>query len=255
MKTFNIKLSTFLTLVLLLGSSCGERFPDKYVIELPSAPEAWTSLFGYPHWRVEWLDPNGQKQILDIRGNSLKIELPVTWANPVTAWPYWPDYDLIPGIFKPAGGLFPFDTNGSRLYLSWEAGADTVFYWELLYASQNNLSRFPANFDWLRFRELFLDTLSESVRSDPWLVNWRSVAERTAAGNFDRRRLVPEPAETRVFPVPAVTWYGSSPFSKPLVFQDDEIPEFPVRPGLNVWISSKGILKVNNDVWVFIERQ
>jgi len=110
----------------------------------------------------------------------------------------------------------------------------------------------PANFDWLRFRELFeTDILNESVCEDPWLVNWRFAAEKTAANNFDRRRLVPEAAELTSFNVPAGLYYGTSPFAKPLYFKQGEKPAFPIRPGMNVWVSSEGILRVNANAWVF----
>jgi len=265
MKTYKIKLTTLLVMALQLAASllagCGDRFPSGYVLELPKPPESWVSILGEPWWRLEWVDPGGRKQIADVPDSSfgsLEIELPVTWTNPVTAWPYWPNHNLIPGFFKPAGALFPFDVSGNRLRLSWEAGVDTVFYWELALANEDNYSRLPSNFDWPRFRELFTpETLSEAVCEDPWLVDWRSVAERTVAGNFDRRRLVPQATEAAVIPIPADCkagpWYGSSPFAKPLAFSEEETPIFQLNPGINVWISADGILRANSNVWVFIE--
>ena len=189
--------------------------------------------------------------------------IPVTWTNPVVAWPFWPDHNLPPNILMPCGALFPFNASASkkntnRLILSWDAGIDAIFYWELALANSRkesvNTARIPANFDWLRFRELFrTNALSEAVIKDPWLVNWRTLAERTVESNFDRRRIVPETAESRHFPVPAGTWYGASPFAEPLIFAEGEQPVFPVRPGLNVWVSKEGILRVNGNTWVFTE--
>jgi len=263
MKTFFINLLTIFVLALQL-ISCRDINPSRYVLELPDTPEGWAYILGEPSWRIEWIDPDGKKQIADILpGDRLEIELPVNWANPVTAWPYWLEYDLIPGFFKPAGALFPFDAIGNRLFLSWEAGHDTVFYWELLLAQyvndldtdevdQINYSRLPAYFDWPRFRELFKEeVLDEAVCEDPWLINWRFVAERTVANNFDRRRLVPEAAVSNSFTVPSGLWYGTSPFAKPLYFISRETPFFPVRPGINVWVSTEGILRIYNDVWIF----
>ena len=246
--------------------SCREIIHSGYVLELPDAPEAWVSLLGEPNWRIEWLNSGGIKQTADIPPfKSLEIGIPAVWSNPVTAWPYWPEHNLIPGFFRPAGALFPFDANGGKLNLSWEAGPDTVFYWELIYANGHNYSRIPANFDWPRFRALFhADTLNESVRKDPWLVNWRSVAERTASGNFDTRRLVSEAAVLINIPLDSVLldysinghsgpWYGISPFAEPYLFPDSEPANFPVRPGINVWISAAGILRANGTAWVFTE--
>ena len=232
---------------------CGDRFPSRYTLEFPRAPEPWVSLLGEPHWRVEWLAPDGRRQTEDILpGGSLEIELPATWTNPVTARPYWPGHNLFAGLFMPAGALFPFDVDGSRLCLSWEAGPDTVFYWELAQAGSTDISKNPANFDWPRFRELLKsEDLNADVSRDPWLVDWRFVAEKTIEANFDRRRLVPQSAVSMNIPVSLGPWYGTSPFADPLSFAERETPSFQVRPGLNLWICSKGILRVNGNTQVF----
>jgi len=230
---------------------CGDLTSSAYTVIPPAAPETWVSLLGEPHWRLEWLDKSGSRRIADILpGKSMEIEIPATWANPVTAWPYWPDCNLPAGIFKPAGALFPFDADGRRLCLSWKAGPDTVFYWELALAGGQNVKKTPANFDWPRFRELISEgTINEAVRKDPWLVDWHSVAEKTINANFDSRRLVPKAAESMKIPAGGGPWYGTSPFSEPLFFKESETPVFPVRPGLNVWISSGGILRVSGKTW------
>ena len=232
---------------------CRDIIPSGYILEFPQPPESWVSILGEPHWRLEWLDPDGNKQITDILpGGGLEIELPVTWANPVTAWPYWPDRNLYHGIFKPAGALFPFDVSGDCLRLSWNAGKDSVFYWELTLANEENNSKMPAYFDWPRFRGLFNpETLNEAVCNDPWLPDWRSIAQKTINSSFDKRRLVPETTESLSIPVPTGVWYGTSPFTEPLHFTEDEIPAFPIRSGINVWVSVLGILQCNGKTWVF----
>ncbi len=247
-----IKLTVIIALALQF-SCCGDRFSSMYTVELPEIPETWVSLLGEPHWRVEWLAPDGKKQSKDIPPSSTtEIEIPATWANPVTAWPWWPDHNLIPRFFKPAGAIFPFDVSEKNLRLSWKAGPDTVFYWELAFANNQNALKIPANFDWPRFRELFeTGALNEAVVKDPWLVDWRNVAEKTIGANFDRRRLVPQAAETVTIPVSAGPWYGTSPFEEPLYFAEEEPPAFPVRPGVNVWISGGGILRCSDKTWVF----
>ncbi|WP_461247392.1 hypothetical protein [Treponema sp. R6D11] len=236
----------------LLFACCRDLLLSSYTVAPPSAPEEWVSLLGEPHWRLEWLDKNGNKRIADILpGARLEIEIPVTWANPVTAWPYWPEHNLPAGVFKPAGALFPFDADGGRLNLTWKAGVDTVFYWELALACDGQKDvKIPANFDWSRFRELLNDeTLNEEVRKDPWLVDWRTVAQKTISASFDRRRLVPEGAGSLSVPVACGPWYGTSPFGEPLFFDEGETPSFPVRPGFNVWVSSGGILRVSGKTW------
>jgi len=256
---------------MMLLASCADRFPSKYILELPPLlaaplqeaplqtaplPAAWVSILGEPHWRVEWVNPNGQKQIADFPAefvSGIEIEIPVTWVNAVIAYPYWPAFNIFPNIFKPAGAIFPFDARGRSLRLSWEAGYDSVFYWELVSAAQKN-THSPADFDWQRFRELFKsDVLSETVREDPWTVNWRNLAERTSESNFDRRRITAEAVESKQIPVPAGIWYGTSPFAKPLIRTGNEPAIFPVRPGINLWVSEKGILRVNGNTWIFTE--
>ena len=256
-----IAMKNFIYLITALAlTCCADRFSSRYILELPDVPSSWVSLLGEPHWRVERINPDGQKQIEDFppaMKKNIEAEIPDTWANPVTAWPYWPESNLPPCVFKPAGAVFPFDVREDRLCLSWEAGTDSIFYWELANSAsahgyKQEDKKIPMNFDWPRFRELFLsDALSEAVREDPWTVNWRSAAEKTIESNFDRRRIVPEAAVQKRYPVPCGSWYGTSPFAKPLFFTEKEQPVFPVRSGINVWISTEGILKVSGNTWVF----
>jgi hypothetical protein len=230
---------------------CGDICPSKYTLELPNPPESWVSLLGEPCWRVEWFDQNGENRRAELKsGENLEVEIPITWANPVIARPYWPEHGLNSGIFMPAGALFPFDAKKDAIRLSWEAGRDAVFYMELIFANEQNSSKIPANFDWPRFRELFSsDVLGEAVRKDPWLIDWRSVAEKTISGNFDRRRLVPKETKPKVIPDTSGIWYGTSPFAEPLVIESGE-DVFPVSVKINVWVSSNGILWANSDTWI-----
>jgi len=256
MKTNIFNLSKLAVIALALQfTCCADRFSSWYTLEFPRSPQSWVSILGEPHWRVEWLAPDGRRQSADLSpGGSLQIELPSTWVNPVIARPYWPGHNLYAGLFMPAGALFPFDVNKNRLCLSWEAGTDAVFYWELASANGGNMSRIPANFDWSRFRELFKsETLREDVREDPWLVDWSAVAESTVSSTFYQSRLRPEAAASATLPVPAGPWYGASPFSQPLYFAEDEARIFQVRAGVNTWVSAAGILRVNGGAWVFRE--
>jgi hypothetical protein len=251
MKTIYSKLTLASVLVLWLAA-CGSPFPARCALDLPQAPETWVSLLGAPWWRIEWVSSDGESCRRDIApGERIEIQPPATWTNAVLAWPWWPESGLIPGFFRPAGGLFPFDVDGETLRLSWEAGPDAVFYWELANANSGNAARIPANFNWPGFRELFnTDVINEKVRIDPWLADWHYIAEKTVESGFDRRRLVPEASESVNIPVPGGTWYGTSPFAEPLSFTRGTIPIFPVRPGINVWVSSEGILRCSGKAWV-----
>jgi hypothetical protein len=252
MKSLFFKITFVIVLVLQLAS-CGTRNSFVFTLELPETPQVWVHLLGEPHWRIEWFDPDEQKQLKDILpGIVPEIEIPVGWTNPVTAYPWWPEYNLAPGLFKPAGALFPYDISSNRMRLTWEAGIDTVFYFELAYANSQDIKKIPANFDWIRFRELLgSDVLSEEVCKDPWLVNWRFVAEKTISGNFDRRRIVPQVTEPVKIQLPARCWYTTSPFSEPLVFNGDELLVFMANSGINVWISGEGILRCNGKITFF----
>jgi len=249
MKTLFFKLAAVLLACMLLVS-CGDSTPS-YTAALPQPPEHWLLLLGEPHWRLEWLDSAGQKQMADfLPGQGIKIEVPATWASPIAAYPHWPGKNLPVGFFRPAGAIFPFDVDGETVNLSWEAGPAAVFYRELALANSDNSAKIPANFDWPRFRSLLQgDTINASVREDPWLADWRSIAEKTINANFDQRRLVPEAAESLAIPVSPGPWYGTSPFALPLIFAEGETPVFPVRPGINLWFSAEGILRANGKTW------
>jgi len=251
MKNLNFKLAiVFVTVLQLVG--CRDICPTKYVLVLPKPPETWVSLLGEPSWRIEWYAPNGEKQRAELQsGKNLEVEIPVTWTNPVIAYPYWSEHNLSPGFFMPAGALFPFDVEGNTLRLSWSAGKDVVYYMELVLANNDKSSKIPANFDWVRFRELFHDeTINKDVCEDPWLVGWRYVAEKTISANFDKRRLIPEKTESLNVPVPSGPWYGTSPFAKPLLAENNATVAFPVRSGINYWVSKDGILRINGKIWM-----
>ncbi|MCL2209454.1 MAG: hypothetical protein FWC19_08525 [Treponema sp.] len=252
MKTLLIKLLVGFALVLQF-TGCADHFSSVFILEIPKTPENWVSILGQPHWKVEWFDKNGEIQSKVVfPGHNTEAELPVTWVNPVTAWPFWPEHSLIPGNFKPAGALFPFDCSDGRMILSWEAGVDAFFYKELAFANSLNEKKIPSNYDWLRFRELFkTNVLDSAAVKDPWLIDWHYVAGKTIESNFDRRRLIPQAVTHLNIPAPSGTWYDSSPFSDPLYFPQEETPAFPLNTGSSVWVSSEGILRTNGKTWVF----
>ena len=231
-----------------------------HVLELPGLPAAWESMLGEPHWRVEWFDAEGRKRVAEAPGKAVPgISLPGTFANPVLAMPFWPEKGIPPGIFRPAGAIFPFDASGNRLVLSWRGGVDAVFFLELARAAGGEPSpggtaalRLPWNFNWPRFRRLFDDpVLNGEVRADPWLADWPGIADRTALSGFDRRRLVPAAAESLELPLGSGPWVGTSPFAAPLVF--DGRPAFPVRPAADAWVSAEGFLRASAEAWIWRE--
>jgi len=181
------------------------------------------------------------------RGNGgWNISLPQTWASAVSAFPFWPEKGIGPGIFKPAGAIFPYDASGGSLILSWQGGVDSVLYWELARAYG-----LPMNFNWPRFRRLFDDpSLNAEVRADPWLADWADIAAKIVKSGFDKRRLVPEARSALEVQVAPGPWIGVSPFSGPLIFE--ATPVFSVRSTADTWVSKEGILRCNSKTWIFI---
>jgi hypothetical protein len=254
---------------------CGESLLDsRYNLELPEIPVAWESLLGRPQWRIEWINGNGHKESKIFPENGkIEIDLPPTLASAVSAYPFWPNMDINPGIFKPAGAIFPFDVSGKNLVLSWRGGVDAALYWEFLKVSggarheddtashdadippeaeRAAVPRLPWNFDWPRFRQLFDDSaLNAEILADPWLADWHSIAEKIVQSGFDKRRLVPEARSSLQVPVCPGPWIGTSPFAIPLLFEAN--PVFSVRATGDTWISTEGFLRCNTKVWIFIE--
>jgi hypothetical protein len=243
----------------LLVAGCGRNPADSgYILELPDIPPAWMELLGSPRWRVDWISPEGQKESR-ITGGGMEITVPPAWTSPVAAWPFWPDKGIGPGIFRPAGALFPFDAAGDVVPLSWRNGVDAFLYWELVSAyaagtgAEASVPRLPWNFNWPRFREL-LDNpeLSEEIRLDPWRVDWKQAALQIAATGFDKRRIVPEARMAVSVPTSPGPWIGVSPFAPPLIFGEGETPAFPIGSEPESWFSPAGILRCTTETWIVI---
>jgi len=250
--------SSFFTFIVCAGfvlHGCGESLVDsRYSVEMPALPPAWVALLGSPYWQIEWLNSEGGKEVAFARNSGVEISLPSTWISPVSAKPFWPDRGLGPGIFKPAGAIFPFDVSGKSLVLSWQGGVDANLYWELAaaYGAAGQESvRLPWNFNWPRFRLLLSDpTLNAEVRADPWLADWSGIAAKIVQSGFDKRRLVPEARSVREIPVGPGPWIGASPFAPPLVFE--AVPVFPVRQAADTWVSAEGVLRCNTETWILL---
>ena len=265
----------FLAVLYCVGlflNSCGEALTDSsFALELPALPQAWEEVLGSPCWRIEWVNEDGRKEAMTVQGQGgWNISPPQTWASAVLALPFWPEKGLGPGIFKPAGAIFPYDASGGNLVLSWQGGVDAALYWELARAygvtgqdsteesperaagsERTAVARLPMNFNWPRFRRLFDDpSLNAEVRADPWLADWAGIAAKIVKSGFDKRRLVPEARSALTVPVSPGPWIGASPFAGPLVFE--ATPVFLVRPTADTWVSKEGLLRCNSEAWIFI---
>jgi hypothetical protein len=270
MKTYFLALISCMGLLL---NNCGEALTDSsFALELPVLPQAWEELLGSPRWRIEWVNEEGRKETMLAQGNGdWNISLPQTWVSAVTAFPFWSEKGIGPGIFRPAGAIFPYDASGRNHILSWQGGVDAVLYWELARAysgagqeeAEESLERAagsfraavtrrPMNFNWPRFRRLFDDpSLNAEVLADPWLADWAGIAAKIVKSGFDKRRLVPEARSALEVQVSPGPWIGTSPFAGPLVFE--ATPVFSVRPTADTWVSREGILRCNSETWIFIK--
>jgi hypothetical protein len=256
-------LTIFATLfTALLFCGCGDSLADShFVLDFPALPPAWTDLLGPPRWRVEWISPAGARESLetDFSGETggVEISIPPSQASPILAWPFWMARgrhpDIVAGSFRPAGAIFPFDAAGGRIALSWQGGVDAWFYHALIKAASAGAGlRVPQNFDWPRFRKLFLDSdVSAEVCADPWTADWPTIAAKVVESGFDKRRFKPATRVKLPIPVSKGPWIGSSPFVPSITFED--IPLFFVRPGTesDTWYSTEGVLTCAGTNWMF----
>ena len=247
----------FLILAILLPSCKNAPIRPAYRPIMPELPDHWQKILGEARWRLEWINESGSWQ--EWEGvNMPELPLMQEWANPVLAWPFWPEMDLIPGMIRPSGALFPWDVHEETLLLSWKGGVDAIFWKELALADRTSMvskENLPWYFDWSRFRELFeSDNIPMSVKKDPWLADWRDIAQRTVLSGFDRRRIVSRPSVELLIPGLGGLWAGSSPFASPL----EAAPEGPLK--LNVWdipdtwVSAEATIRCSNAGYVFIKR-
>jgi hypothetical protein len=271
MKTFLFGLLSCLAVVfVLVCAGCGRVLSDEgYILELPALPAEWERLLGAAHWRIEYADSSGKKAVKMLSpGEKTILELPQTITSAVLACPFWPLRGISAGTFKPAGALFPYDaqvfaSGGGSISASWRSGVDAFLYWELARAAAGDIAaieaktpRIPTNFNWPRFRELLAgDELKEEIRSDPWLADWHTIAEKTAHSGFDKRRITAGAREETPLPVPCGIWIGTSPFAAPLRFEEGETPVFPLREETDLWINTAGLLRANKKAWIFTARE
>ena len=247
-------------LMVLLAACGGSPIGSYHKALLPALPADWQEILGEPHWRLEWIGEEGSWYSLDLAPGmeTPGLSLPPEWTTPVLAWPFWPSWDLHPGMMRPAGALFPWDSGGNGLYLSWKRGVDAVFWKELAAAERESEAaekRLPWFFDWPRFRELFESgDLSDLVQQDPWLVDWRELSLSTVKSGFDRRRIKAMKFTEMEIPGFEGRWAASSPF----------VPSLDIPPGaslcvgvtyyVSVWVSETGILKCSSRGFVFVPR-
>ncbi|MDR0688939.1 MAG: hypothetical protein LBG08_01545 [Spirochaetaceae bacterium] len=242
-------------------SACESRIiPPAYRAELPSLPPGWEEVLGSPQWRVEWINPDGKIKSRETGAASVSgLDIMVEWTTPVIAYPFWPERGILPGVFRPAGALFPFDAGNSRITLSWRGGIDAWVYLCMRDAGSagDAGNRQPHYFDWPRFRLLMEDAdIAEEVRLDPWLTDWQDLAVRTVQSGFDRRRIKPIKKQELPVTIPQSGVYlGTSPFQEPLFWEKDETVLLPVTEKVDTYVTAEGLLRCTTGAWLWIPRE
>ena len=236
-------------------TACGPSLlPEYYQVQLPPLPLTRMEVLGQPQWRLEWYDSSGKFQQKEISGNTAKISILYEWPSAVLAWPYWPEKKLAAGYFYPAGALFPLDTRGDTIILNWRAGPEAYFYRELDTIRGLNLNnRLPEYFDWKRFRTLLREGTQEELRRDPWLANWKHIAENTLRSGFRSSLLR---ADTRINTEVTIPhegpWFGASVFSPIRLWEEGEILIIPLSSRPEILVCPGGILHISaqNRLWM-----
>jgi hypothetical protein len=232
-------------------AACGEPvIHESYRIKFPDLPESWLEVLGEASWHTEWVGKDGAIHSAEVGpGGAAYAGLAQEWTSPVSAWPYWPDKGIRHGVMKPSGALFPLDVSGNSVELTWSGGVDAVFFWEL--AALNSEKRLPHNFNWVRFRELFSgEALNEDILLDPWLADWKAIAEKTAMSGFDRRRINSQKLTSISLTMPASgPWIGTSPFMRVLDWQKDQTVTLKAGDAVDSYFCPEGILRCSSSAW------
>ncbi|MDR1388666.1 MAG: hypothetical protein LBJ31_01635 [Treponema sp.] len=229
--------------LLAVLAACDDRIMRTSVaVRLPEH-SAVDDILGKSRWKLEWKGPSGENNSAWLDGGGTSISVPAEWPTAVFAWPYWPEKGIAPGLYYPAGGIYPFDVHGTSMSLDWEGGVDAFFYRELDNAAAARQERRAQFFNWQRFR-----TARQSVstlKADPWLADWAAIARRSASGSFSVTALKAEAAANITFTVPANgPWLSASPFRGDYSWLLDEELTLPASPRGEFFVCAEGLLFV-----------
>ncbi|GMO36980.1 MAG: hypothetical protein Ta2F_13050 [Termitinemataceae bacterium] len=244
---------------LSLGSCKNHVIYDQYTFMMPQLKEcspdeadvsgdAYLAMFGPPLWHIEWVDPDGSVQYAQTYASSFTAEIMQDWPNPIFAYPVWGGKNIVKGLIRPAGAIFPFDSHAGKIYLSWQGGVDANFYKCL--DNTNNEKRQGYKFDWKSFRELFTNhVLSDEICRDPWLADWAAIAEKTAVSGFDKRRIVPKKNSSANVILPHDgPFFGTSPFMHKIDLQEGNVMTSNFIRQTETFFAADGILHVSGNV-------
>jgi hypothetical protein len=230
---------------------------SSYKVILPEIPIDWENVLGKPVWKIEWVDKNGNWQKIDVQENrNFSLEICNTKLNPVIAYPFWPEKNIAPKIFFPAGAIFPLDVHNNRINLDWQAGIDAQLY---LYLSKynNGGTRNPDQFDWLRFRTLLRTEMENAeIIANPWIVDWENAAKKIAASGF-RSSYIKAAKYTEIsatIPESAL-WISPSPFETGKKWETGETIVLNASETPSRFISAKGTIVFTDKTWDYFPRK
>jgi hypothetical protein len=243
---------------LVLAGCVNPVLPSRYALEFPRLPAVWTEVLGRPSWKVEWYNPDGNRECAVIDGDAA-VPVLSEWPSPVTAWPFWPDSGIEAGVFRPAGALYPFDVSDGVLRLSWTAGADAAFYLALEEARSLKENAHPqrkaAFFDWPRFRAFFTSVSSAELREDLWLVNWREAAEKTVNSGFRTSYIKARERSVTEVPIPHDgPWFSTSPFRAAENWTAGSVEPFALTGEAELWVCPGGMLFLSTGARLWVAR-
>ncbi|MDR0558475.1 MAG: hypothetical protein LBG43_11550 [Treponema sp.] len=247
-------------------AACGAGYDMPYRVTPPSVPDAWTAVLGDNRWHIEWINSNGIRESRDVDGREasetgIEIHILQEWASPVIAYPYWNGKDIAPDAMRPAGAVFPADADISSgaISLSWTGGVAAFLYMELATRAAHGAARQPQYFDWRRFRELLESAaIPEDIRMDPWLADWKAIAEKTVSSGFDSRRIVAVKRREIAVPAPpGEIWIGTSPFALPIAAPAETGKPLVLlaSDAIDTYISQEGVLRISSSAWIWLPWQ
>ena len=239
--------------------SCGPSpMSEKYRVKFPPSPPVRTDLLGECQWRLEYYDSAGNFRQKEVTNSNAEIRVLQEWPNAVLAWPCWPEKSLAAGLFYPAGAIFPLDVAGETIILSWESGVEAYFYRELDKAQELNTgtNRVPMYFDWKRFRSLLRENAASELKLDPWLANWKDIAERTVRSGFLQSYVRPEVRTGTEIIIPHDgPWLAASPFRQPLFWEEGEDQILFLSPHPEIFVCPGGRISVSSQMLIWIPFQ
>ncbi|MDR2900840.1 MAG: hypothetical protein LBV20_04920 [Treponema sp.] len=253
----NIRLLLAAACIALLCACKNPVIYMQYEVILPEIPPHWQSVLGTPQWRVKWVDADGNWQNTEAQQTRIfSLEICTTQITPVIAYPYWPEKNIYPGTFYPAGAMFPLDAADNTINLDWRGGAESQLY---LYLARfnNEENRRPEHFDWQRFRA-FLRTENEDkkVKADPWHVDWEAVAKKIAASGFRSSYIaLKDYSEISVTIPESALWISPSPFDEGKQWKAGETVVLQAAESVSRYVSAKGTMLFTHKTWDFFPQE